>query len=141
MAKARVLVVDDDQIVLDSVRQVLTDENYDVDVTLRGREGLELAIRKDYDIVFIDIRMPDIGGIRVLRCIKRKRPALPVVIITGYATTPSVVMARELGAADFIEKPFEPQELLKTGASALQTARTPSRGAGRYSQGNDDQGS
>jgi len=132
VTKAKVLVIDDDQIVLDSISQVLTDENYDVDVTLRGREGLERAIKGDYDIVLIDIRMPDIGGIRVLRDIKHKRPALPVVIITGYATAPSVVMARELGAADFIEKPFEPEELLKTVATALQTARTPSRRAGPY---------
>jgi DNA-binding NtrC family response regulator len=121
MAKARVLVIDDDQIVLDSISQILTDENYDVDVTLRGGEGLERAIREDYDI-----RMPDMGGIQVLRDIRRKRPALPVVMITGYATAPSAEMAMKLGAADFIEKPFEPEELLETVAAALQTARTPS---------------
>ena len=126
MAKARVLVIDDDQIVLDSISQILTDDNYDVDVTLRGGEGRDRAIRKDYDIVLIDIRMPDIGGIKVLGDIKQKRPALPVVMITGYATAPSAEMAMNLGAADFIEKPFEPEELLKTVASAIQTARTPS---------------
>jgi DNA-binding NtrC family response regulator len=141
VARARVLVIDDDQIVLDSISQILTDENYDVDVSLRGAEGLDRAIREDYDIVLTDIRMPDIGGIKVLRGIRQKRPALPVVMITGYATAPSAEMAMKLGAADFIEKPFEPEELLKTVASALQTARTPSRGAGRYSQGKHDQGS
>jgi len=139
MAKARVLVIDDDQIVLDSISQILTDDNYDVDVTLRGGEGLERAIRKDYDIVLIDIRMPDMGGIKVLRDIRRKRPALPVVMITGYATAPSAEMAMKLGAADFIEKPFEPEELLETVASALQTATTSSEGAGRNSQGKDNQ--
>lgn len=126
MAKARVLVIDDDQIVLDSISQILTDENYDVDVTLRGGEGLERAIREHYDLVLTDIRMPDMGGIQVLRDIRQKRPALPVVMITGYATAPSAEMAMKLGAADFIEKPFEPEELLETVASALQTARTPS---------------
>lgn len=141
MAKARVLVIDDDQIVLDSISQILTDEDYDVDVTLRGREGRDRAIRKHYDIVLTDIRMPDIGGIRVLRDIRRERPALPVVIITGYATAPSTVMAMNLGAADFIEKPFEPEELLKKVASALQAGRTCSRGAGQYSQRKDDRGS
>ena len=119
MEKKKVLVIDDEQIVLDSVSQILMDENYEVDVSLSGREGLDWAIERPYDIVLTDIRMPDIGGMRVLRDIKRIKSSLPVLIITGYATTRSAVQAMKLGAADYIEKPFEPEQLLEAVSRAL----------------------
>ena len=122
MEKKQVLVIDDEQIVLDSVSQILTDENYEVDVSLSGREGLDWAIERPYDIVLTDIRMPDIGGMRVLRDVKRVKPSLPVVIITGYATTKSAVQAMKLGAEEYIEKPFEPEELIDAVARALGMA-------------------
>ena len=80
MEKNKALVIDDEQIVVDSVSKILTDENYEVDVSLSGREGLNQAVQKEYAI----IRMPDIGGMRVLRDIKRAKPSLPVVMMTGY---------------------------------------------------------
>jgi DNA-binding NtrC family response regulator len=124
MKKQKALVIDDEQVVLDSVSKILTDENYEVDVSLSGREGLNWAIQKEYDIVLTDIRMPDIGGMRVLRDIKRANPALPVVMITGYATIQSSVQAMKLGAADYIEKPFTPDQLIEAVASALDIAAT-----------------
>jgi len=124
MKKQKALVIDDEQVVLDSVSKILTDENYKVDVSLSGREGLNWAIQKEYDIVLTDIRMPDIGGMRVLRDIKRANPSLPVVMITGYASIPSSVQAMKLGAADYIEKPFTPDQLINAVASALDVAVT-----------------
>jgi DNA-binding NtrC family response regulator len=124
MEKNKALVIDDEQIVLDSVSKILTDEDYEVDVSLSGREGLNQAIEKDYDIVLTDIRMPDIGGMRVLRDVKRAKPSLPVVIITGYASVKSAVQAMKLGAADYIEKPFTPDQLLKAVDAALDIAAT-----------------
>jgi len=124
MERKKGLVIDDEQIVLDSVSKILTDENYEVDVTLRGLEGLEWAIQKDYDIVLTDVRMPDIGGMKVLRDVKRAKPSLPVVIMTGYATVRSAVQAMKLGATDYLEKPFTPDQLLKADASALDFAST-----------------
>ena len=124
MEKNKALVIDDEQIVLDSVSKILTDENYEIDVSLSGREGLNQAIEKDYDIVLTDIRMPDIGGMRVLRDVKRAKPSLPVVIITGYASVKSAVQAMKLGAADYIEKPFTPDQLLKAVDAALDRAAT-----------------
>jgi len=69
-----------------------------------------------------DILMPDIGGMRVLKDLKRAKPSLPVIIITGYATVRSAVHAIKLGATDYIEKPFNPEELLKAVSSALGMA-------------------
>jgi DNA-binding NtrC family response regulator len=124
MRPMKALVIDDEQIVLDSVKKILADEDYEVDVSLRGREGIDMARQKQYDIVLTDIRMPDIGGMRVLREVKRAKPSLPVVIITGYATVASSVQAMKLGATDYLEKPFGPEELVKSVASALDMAAT-----------------
>jgi len=124
MEKNKALVIDDEQIVLDSVSKILKDKNYEVDVSLSGREGLDQAIKKEYNIVLTDIRMSDIGGMRVLRDIKRAKPSLPVVMITGYASVRSSVQAMKLGAADYIEKPFTPDQLIKAVASALDIAAT-----------------
>ncbi|MBW2005899.1 MAG: response regulator [Deltaproteobacteria bacterium] len=124
MGKKKTLVIDDEQVVLDSVSKILTDEDYEVDVSLSGREGLNQAIQKEYDIVLTDIRMPDIGGMRVLRDVKRAKPSLPVVMITGYASVRSSVQAMKLGAADYIEKPFTPDQLIKAVVSALDIAAT-----------------
>ena len=124
METHKALVIDDEQIVLDSVSKILAEENYTVEVTLSGRQGRDKAIQENYDIVLTDIRMPDIGGMRVLRDVKRAKPSLPVVIITGYATVRSAVQAMKLGAADYLEKPFTPDQLLKACASALNLAAT-----------------
>ena len=124
MNNKQALVIDDEQSVLDSVSRILTEDTYEVDTSLSGRQGLRKALEADYDIVLTDIRMPDIGGMRVLRDVKRAKPALPVVIITGYATVRSAVQAMKLGAADYLEKPFTPEQLLKAVRSALEAAAT-----------------
>lgn len=124
MEKKKALVIDDEQIVLDSVSRILADENYEVNVTLKGREGIDWAIQKEHDVVLTDIRMPDIGGMRVLRDIKRAKPSLPVIMITGYASVKSAVQAMKLGASDYLEKPFTPEELIDAINTALKQAAT-----------------
>ena len=122
MTEKKALVIDDEQIVLDSVKRILDEGSYEVETTLSGRQGLEWALQNSYDVVLTDIRMPDIGGMLVLRDIKRAKPALPVLIITGYATVRSAVQAMKLGASEYIEKPFTPEELLKAVEMAIETA-------------------
>jgi DNA-binding NtrC family response regulator len=122
MKRMRALVIDDEQIVLDSVKKILTQESFDVDVAISSRQGLDLALSSFYDIVLTDIRMPEIGGMRILRDVKRKKPSVPVMIITGYATTQSAVQAMKLGATDYIEKPFTPEELVEAVRAAIDAA-------------------
>lgn len=122
MKKFKVLAIDDEQIVLDSLQRVLTEDNFDVDVTLSGEKGIEMAINNPYDIVLTDIRMPEVDGLIVLRDIKRQKPALPVTIITGYGSVRSAVQAMKLGAADYIEKPFLPDELVRSVKKAIDLA-------------------
>jgi DNA-binding response OmpR family regulator len=118
----KALVIDDEQIVLDSVKRILSQENFDVDIALSGKKGLDLALNNPYDIVLTDIHMPEIGGMRILRDVKRAKPSVPVVIITGYATVQSSVQAMKLGATDYIEKPFTPEELFKRMIAAIDAA-------------------
>ena len=122
MEKKKILAIDDEQIVLDSVKKILGAEDFDVDPAVSSREGLERAMKQDYDLVLTDIRMPEIGGMRILRDIKRSKPSTPVVIFTGYATVQSAVQAMKLGASDYIEKPFTPDMLLTTVKKVLEKA-------------------
>jgi DNA-binding NtrC family response regulator len=122
MERTKVLVIDDEQIILDSVKKILGAEQFEVDSAISSREGLDRALARHYDLVLSDIRMPEIGGMRILRDIKRAKPALPVVIFTGYATVQSAVQAMKLGASDYIEKPFTPDMLLTTVKKALEKA-------------------
>jgi len=122
MKKRKALVIDDEQVVLDSVKKILAAENYEVDLTLKGKTGIHMAIKNSYDIVLTDIRMPDIGGLIVLRDIKRSKPLLPVMIITGYGSVRSAVQAMKLGAADYIQKPFGPDQLVQSVSTAIHTA-------------------
>ena len=124
MEKKRVLVIDDERIVLDSITKILGGEDFEVEVTLSGRQGLESALTKEYDIVLTDLRMPDIGGMRVLRDVKRAKPAMPVVMITGFGSVQSAVQAMKLGAAEYLEKPFAPDDLVKVVKKALHIAAT-----------------
>ncbi len=122
MDKIKVLAIDDEQIVLDSVRKVLEAEGFEVHTVIQSKMGLERALKEDFSLVITDIKMPVIGGIRILRDLKREKPQLPVVIFTGYASVESAVQAMKLGASDYIEKPFTPSMLAKTVQKALEKA-------------------
>lgn len=120
----KVLVIDDEQIVLDSVKKILTGENYQVDCFASSREGLDQALKEEYDLVLTDIRMPEIGDMRILRDIKRSKPELPVIIITGYATVKSALQAMQLGATNYIEKPFTPDVLINAVTVGLKAGKS-----------------
>lgn len=124
MSKTRVLAIDDEQLVLDSVKKVLEPDGFEVVTATESPKGLEIALSESFDLVITDIRMPVIGGMRVLRDVKRAKPSVPVMIFTGYATVQSAVQAMKLGAADFIEKPFTPDMLVTTVKRVLDQAGT-----------------
>ncbi len=107
----RVLVIDDEAVVGMSCRRTLTPEGHDVTVHEDPHRGLEAAQSGEFDVVFLDLMMPGLGGMEVLRRIKQSGVAAEVVIITGHSTIESAVEAMQLGAADYLSKPFSPAEL------------------------------
>ena len=123
MEKKKVLVIDDEQIVLDSVIKILSSGPYAVDTTLSGQDGIRRVLKNDYDLVLTDVRMPDISGKLVLHEIKRLKPSLPVVIITGFSSIGSARETMKMGASDYLEKPFSPDELLRVDRRFDDAAR------------------
>ena len=106
-----ILVIDDDAFMRDACSQTLTRQGHSVTLATSGREGLELLERWSFDLILLDLKMPDEDGMAILATIKDRDPEATVVIITGYGTIKTAVRAMKLGAFDFIAKPFTPDEL------------------------------
>jgi len=109
--EARILCVDDEEIILDSLRKILVLDGYNVDTVETGQEALGLIQVHDYDFVFTDLKMPAMSGTDVAKSVKHLRPDIDVVIITGFASVESAVECMKHGALDYIEKPFTEDEL------------------------------
>lgn len=118
--KATILVIDDEQIVHDSVRRILESEGYQVDGALRVREALKKLSEGTYDLVLTDLMMPDDSGMRAVEAVARDHPYCGVVMFTGYATVESAVESMKLGALDYLPKPFTPDELVDMIERALE---------------------
>lgn len=119
-----VLVVDDEERIRSSLRGLLTDEGFRVVDTGNASGVLELLERETPALVLLDVWMPEIDGIELLRRIKSERPSLPVIMISGHANIQSAVAATKLGAADFIQKPFSVSGLLASISRALDGGST-----------------
>ena len=109
-ASRKILIIDDEGVVLDSCTQILKDEPHEVAVASDGNRGLELVEEFRPDLVFVDLKMPGISGFEVLEKVQEVDPTIVTIVITGYATVSSAVDAMKSGAYDFLPKPFTPDE-------------------------------
>lgn len=109
---ARILLIDDEQRILDFVGRALRAEGFSVDRTADGAEGLRLALSGPYELVILDLLMPGIGGVEVLRRILERKPGQAVLVLSAVTDTGSKVACLELGAEDYLAKPFSLDELL-----------------------------
>ena len=108
---ARILVVDDEEIVIRSCLRILEGNGYEIDVAHDGHDALRKIESNTYDVMILDIMMPNLGGLEVLRRVKETHPDIDVIMITGLSQIDTAVQAMKLGAFDYISKPFEPDEL------------------------------
>ena len=118
----KVLVVDDEVVAANSVRRTLNRRGFRVDEAFSGREALNRILNEMYDLVLLDMKMPDTNGLELLPTIRKHRPKLPVVMVTGYASIDTAVEAIQRGATDYVAKPFTPEELFSAASKAIRRA-------------------
>jgi DNA-binding NtrC family response regulator len=120
-----VLVVDDDEVMLDSCRRILERQGLVVDTEADGLRARQRALHDPFDVILLDVRMPQIDGLDLLSDLRARRTDLEVIVMSGYSTIEAAVRAVKLGAYDYIPKPFTPDELRSRvdGALAVLAAR------------------
>ena len=119
MTKASILIVDDEPIVREALRDWLVDAGYGVTTASTGEEALEITARQDFDLLILDVRLPGKTGIRVLQEIAEVKPQTKTIIITAYASPELRTEAMELGAINYLSKPIAPDQLERRIQEAL----------------------
>jgi two-component system, NtrC family, nitrogen regulation response regulator NtrX len=117
---ARILVIDDEKSIRNTLQEVLEYENHKVDLAINGNEALELYDKGEYDIVFCDIKMPGMDGIEVLEKMHEYNHDVPIIMISGHGNIDTAVEAIKKGAYDFIEKPLDLNRLLVSMRNAME---------------------
>ena len=117
----RLLVIDDDHSNCKVLKAIFARVGIAVDIAYEGREGIELALGRLPDLVILDLHLPTIDGLEVLAELKRFDPALPVIMMTAHNDVKTALRATQLGAADYLVKPFDPDEIVVVVRRALET--------------------
>lgn len=122
-SKANILIVDDEEVVRRSHARSLAGINCNAMVAEDGVRALQLMEKEPIDVILLDIRMPDLDGMDILRIIKQRWPNSEVVVITGYPTIESAKEAIRLGAHDYLSKPVCPNDVVKATNDAMTQKR------------------
>ena len=118
-----ILVVDDDESIVKLLSEFISEQGYRVDTALCGNKALDKLSSHIYDLVIIDLNLPDISGIEIIKWINRQAPETISLILSGYATIESTLEAISLGAFDYLVKPCDMDELLAKGNNAVSRKR------------------
>ena len=122
--KGRILIVDDEDVVRESLNQWFDSEGYTVNVASSGKDALTTVAQAQFDLALLDIKMPGMDGIELQQHLVDADPDLTIVIMTGYGTVETAVQALKQGAYDYVTKPIDPDELSRLVAKAIEHRRT-----------------
>jgi len=123
MTTKRVLLIDDEPDVIELCQRALEQEGFEVKGALNGEEGLRLFSEGDFDLMLLDVKLPDRDGLDVLSTVQEMDPEMAVIIASGYGTMEMAIRALKLGAQDFLLKPFTPKELVTSMQKVLERRR------------------
>ena len=116
----RILIVDDDEDIRKTMQAILEDEGYVVDLATTGNEAIEMTQETAYNIALLDIRLPDIEGVELLKLMKNNMPKTRKIMITGYPSMQNAITALNKNANAYLVKPVDDEELLKLVKEQLQ---------------------
>jgi DNA-binding NtrC family response regulator len=119
MPSGRLLIVEDRDSLRRMLERALGEEGYEVAAASHGAAALRLLAEREFDLVLTDLKLPDLSGLEVLAASREAQPRVPVVVLTGYGSVGAAVAAMKLGAYDFVEKPFELDDLARLIAQAI----------------------
>lgn len=128
-----VLIVDDEKNIRLTVSQSLESIGLDTDTAMHGEEALAKLKANDYSLILLDLKMPGMDGMQVLRRIREVRPEVRVIVITAYGTVESAVEAMKLGTVDFVQKPFASEEIRALVSRVLRRDQLDGQKAEDYS--------
>jgi heterodisulfide reductase subunit A2 len=117
----KILVVDDELIVRDSIKEWLSDEGFSVHMAGSGKEALQMLDESEYGLMLLDVKMPGMDGVEVLKLTRESKPDMPVLMMTAYATVETAVEAMKFGARDYLMKPFDPDIVVKLVKELFET--------------------
>ncbi len=129
MKRQAVLVVDDEKNIRLTAARSLRPLEVQIEAAVNGEEALAKLGQQPFDLVFLDLKMPGMGGMEVLRRIRSNWPQVRVVIITAHGTIDTAVEAIKLGASDFLQKPFSANEIRDVARASLEHVQSPREGA------------
>jgi two-component system copper resistance phosphate regulon response regulator CusR len=121
----RILIAEDDVALASFVKKGLEAEHYAVDVSGDGEQSRAMATELDYDLLVLDLNMPKLDGVAVLRCLRTKKPSVPVLVLTGRTRVEDRVQCLDLGADDYLVKPFSFTELSARIRALLRRSHLP----------------
>ncbi len=124
MKSGKILAIDDETNILHLIQNEFSEEGFEVTTALSGEEGLEIAEKQKFDLVFLDLKLPKINGIETLRRLKQKSSSTEVIMITGHGEIKSAIESIKLGARDYITKPFKLDELLFLARQVIEDKRS-----------------
>lgn len=121
----KILAIDDDPVILNLIEKYFTDEDYSIKTALNGLDGLAMLKQEDFDLVILDLMMPDMNGYEICQKIREDFPLfeLPVIILTAKSLIKDIIKAFDTGANDYISKPFDRNELIARARTLIRLKR------------------
>ncbi|MCG6930233.1 MAG: sigma-54 dependent transcriptional regulator [Desulfofustis sp.] len=121
--QAKILIIDDENTICKACSLILAEQGHSVTSRTSGRAGLRDALAGGYDIVLLDMRLPDMDGMEILAELRSKKPEIQIIVMTGYSSVENAVDAMKTGAFDYLAKPFSDDDIILTVSKAFETKR------------------